>query len=281
MSALNMHRNRLQRLSESAVKDEREIAAIDSKIAKKQGDLAKAKTPAAQNRISDQLLRLYDDRAAAQKSLARHRKQASDVQERITSDERAERKKAERQRKRADRTPQRSLTMTAESMTALDQRVSSVERSLIERVRNEIAAEPGYRDHDVFLSYADPDEQVAQELHIRLVARGLSVWFAPFSRRLGDSLTRQLDKGIASSKIGVPLVTEHYLEGRYWTEKEYGAFFSTRKRIIPVLHGVDHAALGRYSPMLADLLGLSTAKLSLDDIADDIAEALDNPDCLT
>jgi hypothetical protein len=268
------HRRRQQRHLDSAAKDQGKVVGIAKKLAYKQDQLAKARTPVAQKRLSKEILALLDDRANAEKSAVRHQKIAMTEQQRAVADEKAEQKRAELERQREARALQRSLRSTSDSMATLDQRISTVEQSLISRVRQEIAADPTGRDHDVFLSYADPDEADAQELHIRLVERGLSVWVAPFSRRLGESLTRQLDKGIASSKVGVPFITKEYLAGRYWTEKEYGAFFSTKKRIIPVLHGVSHAELGKYSPMLADLMGLSTKDVDLDQIADAIAEAL-------
>jgi hypothetical protein len=166
---------RAQRYSDRAVKDEKRIADIAKNVGKKRADLAKTKSPATRRRLERQIVSLLGDQADAQRDLARHRKQAGTAQERLASAEAAEQAKRDRQRKRDERTLQRTLTSTASSMMALDQRLSDVERSLIERVREEIAAEPGERDHDVFLSYAGPDEDVARDLYIRLAERGLRV----------------------------------------------------------------------------------------------------------
>ena len=281
MSSRTLHQSILRREQDLAVDLRRQIAGLASQISRKQIDLGRAKTPSEANRIARQIGQLQSQRDSAERKLASHERRVARYSEKVVKDERDEQNEGDNQRKQRERDEERSrramerrLHSTTTEIGMLHNRVSGLESALIARVREEIAAEPGEREHDVFLSYADPDESLAREIYVELAGRGLSVWFAPVSRRLGESQTRQFDKGIASSKVSVPLLTKAYLEGRYWTEKEYGAFFSTRKRIIPVLHGVDHAALGRYSPMLADLWGLSTKKLSIDEIAYDIAEAL-------
>jgi hypothetical protein len=96
------------------------------------------------------------------------------------------------------------------------------------------------------------------------------VWFDGAELRLGESLTRQIDRGIARSRVGVIFITPAFLEGRYWTEREMGALIATRRRVIPVLDDVTFDDLARYSPLLADLVGLTTETEGLDDIAERI-----------
>lgn len=100
------------------------------------------------------------------------------------------------------------------------------------------------------------------------------MWFDGAELKLGESITRQIDKGIARFRIGVVLVTETLIEGRYWTEKEIGALFSGRRRIIPILEGVTFDDLGAYSPLLADAKGLSTEYEGIGEIAEQIANAI-------
>ena len=61
---------------------------------------------------------------------------------------------------------------------------------------------------DVFLCHAWDDRKgAAMELHDLLVLRGVSVWFSEKDVLLGTSLLREIDKGLAKSRVGIVLVT--------------------------------------------------------------------------
>lgn len=61
---------------------------------------------------------------------------------------------------------------------------------------------------DVFLCHAWDDRKgTAKELHDLLEARGVSVWFSEKDVALGTSLLREIDKGLAKSRVGIVLVT--------------------------------------------------------------------------
>ena len=59
---------------------------------------------------------------------------------------------------------------------------------------------------DVFLCHAWEDRQgAAKELHDQLVTLGVSVWFSEKDVALGTSLLREIDKGLAKSRVGIVL----------------------------------------------------------------------------
>ena len=59
---------------------------------------------------------------------------------------------------------------------------------------------------DVFLCHAWDDRGgAAKELHDLLEARGVSVWFSEKDVVLGTSLLREIDKGLAKSRVGIVL----------------------------------------------------------------------------
>jgi hypothetical protein len=61
---------------------------------------------------------------------------------------------------------------------------------------------------DIFLCHAWDDRQgAAKQLHDLLEARGVSVWFSEKDVALGTSLLREIDKGLAKSRVGIVLVT--------------------------------------------------------------------------
>jgi hypothetical protein len=68
------------------------------------------------------------------------------------------------------------------------------------------APEPDLRH--VFLCHARDDRQgVTTELHDLLGLRGISVWFIEKDVAFGTPLLREIDKGLARSRVGVVLVT--------------------------------------------------------------------------
>src|SRR5215213_205251 len=76
----------------------------------------------------------------------------------------------------------------------------------IRRSVEERAPVPDRRD--VFLCHAWDDRGgTAKELHDLLESRGVSVWFSVKDVALGTSLLREIDKGLAKSRIGIVLVT--------------------------------------------------------------------------
>jgi len=61
---------------------------------------------------------------------------------------------------------------------------------------------------DVFLCHAWDDRGgAAKELHDLLESHGVSVWFSEKDVALGTPLLREIDKGLAKSRIGIVLVT--------------------------------------------------------------------------
>ena len=65
---------------------------------------------------------------------------------------------------------------------------------------------------DVFISHATEDkEEVARPLARALDAEGLRVWYDEFELRIGDSLRRKIDTGVARSRFGVVIISPSLL----------------------------------------------------------------------
>lgn len=129
---------------------------------------------------------------------------------------------------------------------------------------------------DLFLCHAWPDRQgSAAQLHRELKANGASVWFSEEDIPLGSLMTREIDKGLRNSRIGIVLVTPALLKSinnEGIAEKELAVLLNSR-RVVPVTHGVTFDELYDVSPMLASHAGLSTAESSLEDVAAKLAAA--------
>lgn len=135
------------------------------------------------------------------------------------------------------------------------------------------AARPDLRD--CFLCHAWDDRQgAAKQLHDLLEEAGVKVWFSEKDLGLGVPMMRAIDKGLASSKIGLVLVTPALLarlprEGV--ADKELSTLLQGN-RLVPIVHSTTYAALREVSPMLASRSGLDTSEDTMSVVAAKIAE---------
>lgn len=134
---------------------------------------------------------------------------------------------------------------------------------------------------DVFLCHAwDDRKDVAKELHDSLEANGVSVWFSEKDVLLGSSLLREIDKGLAKSKIGIVLVTPNFLnriKNEGIADKELSALLA-RDLLIPIVHETNFESLRDVSPLLGSRSGLNTLEDSIDNISSKIAELVSVPE---
>lgn len=138
------------------------------------------------------------------------------------------------------------------------------------------AALPDLRD--IFLCHAWDDRQgAAKELHDLLESLGVSVWFSEKDVALGTPLLREIDKGLAKSRVGIVLVTPAFLsriKGEGIAEKELSVLLA-RDLLIPVMHETTYEALREVSPMLGSRSGLSiTEEKPMAKVAAQIAETV-------
>lgn len=128
---------------------------------------------------------------------------------------------------------------------------------------------------DVFLCHAWDDRQKdAKTLHDLLEARGVSVWFSEKDVALGTSLLREIDKGLAKSRVGIVLVTPALLRrlpAAGVADKELSALLAT-EQLVPIVHNTTYEALRNVSPLLASRSGLSTEEDTMSGVADKLAE---------
>ena len=78
-------------------------------------------------------------------------------------------------------------------------------------------------DWDVFISHAWKDkDSFVRPLAKALQAKGLKVWFDESELKVGDSLRRSIDQGLAKSKYGIVVLSPNFFErvaakGVRWT----------------------------------------------------------------
>lgn len=128
--------------------------------------------------------------------------------------------------------------------------------------------------YDLFISHASEDkDDFVRQLAEVLQSRGAAVWYDEFTLVWGDSLRRKIDQGLANSRFGIVVFSEHFFR-KEWPQRELDGLVTLetatpdRKRIFPIWHKVSKDEVAKYSPTLADKVALNTSLLSTDEIAD-------------
>ena len=137
------------------------------------------------------------------------------------------------------------------------------------------------RIFDVFISHASEDkDEVVRPFANALLSAGLSVWYDEFELQIGDSLRRKIDKGLANSRFGVVILSQAFF-GRGWPEYELDGLVtrsvSGEQILLPIWHNVSKKEVMEYSPSLADRLARSTSTHTIEEIAAEIIEVIQNP----
>lgn len=131
----------------------------------------------------------------------------------------------------------------------------------------------GTGEYDVFVSHASEDKDFAAPLASALTAAGMKVWYDEYILSIGDSLRQKIDTGLARSRFGIVVISPHFLR-KNWTQYELDGLHArqmTGERIIlPVWHRITRDEIIEHAPSLADILSLSSASQSLEEIVKEI-----------
>lgn len=132
---------------------------------------------------------------------------------------------------------------------------------------------------DVFLSHASEDkDSIARPLKDALEARGLSVWFDEIRIKIGQSIRQEIEKGIANARFGVVVISPDFFR-KQWTQAELDALFSRKMNsgqnlILPIWHHVSKDEVLAQSPLLAGILALNSALMTVEEMSVAIDEVV-------
>jgi hypothetical protein len=100
------------------------------------------------------------------------------------------------------------------------------------------------------------------------------VWYDEFELRIGDSLRRKIDSGLANSRFGAVVFSRAFFD-KNWPQYELDGLVTRQMTgqqiVLPIWHDITKDEIIRHSPSLADKVALSTGVLSVGEIAAQIA----------
>ena len=134
------------------------------------------------------------------------------------------------------------------------------------------------KSYDVFISHASEDKaDVARPLAHALESNGLVVWYDEFEMRIGDSLRRKIDKGIANSNFGIIVISRNFLS-KGWANYELDGLITRsvngEQRLLPIWHNITKKEIMDYCPSILDKIARSTTEFTVEEIADEIADVI-------
>ena len=132
--------------------------------------------------------------------------------------------------------------------------------------------------HDFFICHASEDKGgFVRELADSLRSKGAKVWYDEFTLRVGSRLRRNIERGLATSRFGIVVVSPSFFV-KDWPQTELDGLFALAsqdsERILPIWYNVTRDEVTSRSPMLADILALNTSLKSIDEISLELIELL-------
>lgn len=137
---------------------------------------------------------------------------------------------------------------------------------------------------DLFISHAREDkEALVSPLVEALTAFGLHVWYDDTELKVGDSLSRSIDNGLAKSNYGLVVLSPAFFAKR-WPEYELRGLTAREmlggKLVLPLWHEVTVEDVASYSPPLAEKVALRSSGSTIVTLAVKIIEVV-NPGVFT
>lgn len=92
-------------------------------------------------------------------------------------------------------------------------------------------------------------------------------------------MRRKIDKGLANSKFGIVVLSKEFIR-KGWTNYELDGIItksvSGEQIVLPIWHNITKKEVIDFSPSLADKLARNTSSYTVEEIASEIAEVIQN-----
>ena len=220
-------------------------------------------------RALKELAGIQKNRASSARKIADKSKQLSHYESQRNREEERERKKAAEEQKRLFRERERHERQVTHEIRSRKHLA----------IKTQLSAP--MQSKDFFISHASEDkDSFVRELAMSLQEGGASVWYDEFTLKVGDSLRREIERGLTNSRFGIVVLSTHFF-AKEWPQRELDGLFALHshggKRILPIWHKITKDIVLRKSPMLADTVALNTSLKTVEEIASELLELVRTP----
>lgn len=142
------------------------------------------------------------------------------------------------------------------------------------KARTKSLKQPATSEYDFFISHASEDKSALVRPLVEILRkRGARVWYDEFELKIGDSLRRSIDRGLAHSRFGIVVLSPAFFS-KNWPQYELDGLTARqvigRKVILPIWHNSTREQILEYSPSLADMLAFESNSLTIDQMVDEL-----------
>lgn len=132
---------------------------------------------------------------------------------------------------------------------------------------------------DAFICHASEDkDDFVEPLAEELQEMGLDVWYDEFRLEVGDSIRREIEKGLANSRYGIVIISEYFFE-KEWPQRELDTLadkeIGGQKVVLPVWYEVDREFVEEYSPTLATKYAIRANSEDVLEVAEELYSAIE------
>lgn len=216
-------------------------------------------------RLQDDIARIQDKKAGVTKDIASKTEKLHKAQRDLFNEQQKEQKR---------------------SLVTLTRQSHERDRALLDQLHDRIRPIRSVQEsdgaiataYDAFISHATEDkEELVRPLADILRELGHAIWYDEFQLKVGDSLRRSIDKGLASSRFGIVVLSPSFF-AKQWPQYELDGLVAKEmvggKVILPLWHKVSKNEVIGYSPTLADKVALNTASYTIAELGDALSDVL-------
>lgn len=222
---------------------------------------------------SDEIARIQLKKADISKKIADKNSQLLRAQIDLGKEQESEIRRAEQAQKRREQEALRHQKLITQEL-ANQKRIARETLVISETYQPDT-------EFDVFISHASEDkDDFVRPLAVKLSEIGLRVWYDESTLKVGDSLRRKIDHGLARSRYGIVVLSSAFFI-KNWPQYELDGMVARemegRKVILPIWHKVSKSEVLSFSPTLADKVAINSSLSSIEEIANQIMEVIGAP----
>lgn len=267
---LESFRGRLSTKSKARLTKLKRINQIRGSISKSTSASSLRSKNSEMERLEGEVLRLQQDEADLSKRISDKEKQLNESQQQLFKE----------QDKEQQRLSQALADQAKESENSQEQLLGRLHMELIDFTSgsfNRPAIRPDV-NYDAFICHASEDKNnLVRPLAESLQAMGYAIWYDEFELKVGDSLRRSIDRGLARSRFGIVVLSPSFF-AKNWPQYELDGLVAKekadRKVILPLWHKVSKDEIMDYSLTLADRVALNTSTYTIVELAEELGKVL-------